>query len=157
MITASPQANGFYKSPGVSASYHPRTPSSSGASSTRRTEKGGTTSPPWSGARGTVGTPDGWTYHAKGLWVTLPNEKGPSMTIVGSSNYTKRSYSLDLEAGALVVTRDEGLKGRLEEERRGLQEFAGRTTRDDLAQVDRRVGFHVRVAMWIVKMVGGAL
>lgn len=79
------------------------------------------------------------------------------MTIVGSSNYTKRSYSLDLEAGALVVTRDEGLKGRLEEERKGLQEFAGRTTRDDLAKVDRRVGFHVRVAMWIVKAVGGAL
>lgn len=157
VITASPQANGFYKSPGVSGLLPPAYTVllRRFLDAAHREGRHDISAMEW--RRGTVGTPDGWTYHAKGLWVTLPNEEGPSMTIVGSSNYTKRSYSLDLEAGALMVTNDEGLKRRLEDERKGLQEYAGRTTRDDLTKVDRRVGFHVRVAMWIVKMVGGAL
>ena len=70
--------------------------------------------------RGVVGEPGGWTYHAKGLWVSLGGEKEPSISIVGSSNYTKRSYSLDLEVGAAIVTSDEGLKRRLREERDGV-------------------------------------
>jgi CDP-diacylglycerol--glycerol-3-phosphate 3-phosphatidyltransferase len=117
--------------------------------------------------RGTVGEPGGWTYHAKGLWVTLPpqrkavnelvEEPGPSVTLVGSSNYTKRSYSLDLEIGAMIVTDDEGLKKKLKEETEWLQKDARVTTQDDLMKVDRRVGFKVRVAMWLVEKLGGAL
>jgi len=44
--------------------------------------------------RGTVGQPGGWTYHAKGLWITLPNEEHPSLTFVGSSNYTSVATAL---------------------------------------------------------------
>lgn len=51
--------------------------------------------------------------------------------MVGSSNYTKRSYGLDLEVGVLIVTGDEGLKGRLGEERDGLGEWAKMMKRDD--------------------------
>ena len=80
-----------------------------------------------------------------------------SMSVVGSSNYTKRSYGLDLEVGVVVVTGDEGLKGRLREERDGLGEWAGKVGMDDFLATERRVGWHVRVAMWIVKVVGGAL
>ncbi|SPO06876.1 probable phosphatidylglycerophosphate synthase PEL1 [Cephalotrichum gorgonifer] len=158
VITASPQANGFYGSPGPSGLLPP-------AYTVllrrfldavhRSGRTGDISATEW--RRGTVGEPGGWTYHAKGLWVTLPREENPSMTIVGSSNYTKRSYSLDLEVGALIVTKDEGLKRRLGDEKAALGEFASPVTRDDLTKVDRRVGFHVRVAMWIVKMVGGAL
>jgi CDP-diacylglycerol--glycerol-3-phosphate 3-phosphatidyltransferase len=107
--------------------------------------------------RGTVGEPGGWTYHAKGLWVSLNEEKEPSISIVGSSNYTKRSYSLDLETGVAIVTSDEGLKRRLEEERDGLQDYATRIAMDDFCRSERRVGIKVRVAMWIVGLVGGAL
>jgi CDP-diacylglycerol--glycerol-3-phosphate 3-phosphatidyltransferase len=120
--------------------------------------------------KGTVGEPDGMTYHAKGLWVTLPpqlapetgsvspvDEAGPSITVVGSSNYTKRSYSLDLEIGAMVVTGDEGLKARLKQETENLQANATVVTQDDLAKVDRRVGFKVRAALWLVEALGGAL
>lgn len=107
--------------------------------------------------RGTVGEPDGWTYHAKGLWITLPKEEHPSLTFVGSSNYTKRSYSLDLEVGALVVTEDEALKKRLGEETQWLQKDAKPISREDLRQTERRVSWNVRLAMWIVEMVGGAL
>ena len=107
--------------------------------------------------KGTVNEPGGWTYHAKGIWITLPKEEDPSITLVGSSNYTKRSYSLDLEANTLIVTRNPGLQRRLGDEERWLQEYAKPMTRDDYAKTERRVGLHVRVAMWLVTVLGGAL
>lgn len=107
--------------------------------------------------RGTVGQPGGWTYHAKGLWATLPKEEYPSLTFVGSSNYTKRSYSLDIEIGALVVTSDQELKRKLGEETEWLQKYSRGVSREDLRRTERRVGWNVRLAMWIVEMVGGAL
>lgn len=112
--------------------------------------------------KGTVGEPGGWTYHAKGLWVTfLKNGKvdtpGPSITVVGSSNYTKRSYSLDLEVGALVVTEDNELKKKLRAEVEGLQQNATAIGREELRSGERKVSLKVRMAMWIVSIVGGAL
>ena len=168
VITASPWANGFYGSAGISgllpAAYtllsrrFLRKVSMFGKDQAIELKE-------W--RRGTVGEPGGWTYHAKGLWVTLPPQKdeagnvveeaGPSVTLVGSSNYTKRSYSLDLEVGAMIVTGDEKLKERLKEETEWLQKDAQITTRDDLMKVNRRVGLKVRIALWIVEKLGGAL
>lgn len=82
---------------------------------------------------------------------------GATITFIGSSNYTKRSYSLDLEANALIVTENEGLKQRLADEQRRLMETSTITTRDDFARTERRVGFKVRAAMAIVRLGGGAL
>lgn len=82
------------------------------------------------------------------------DEEGPSITVVGSSNYTKRSYSLDLEVGALVVTEDQGLKAKLKKEVEGLERDARAVkSREELG----RVPWSVRVAMWVVGVVGGAL
>jgi CDP-diacylglycerol--glycerol-3-phosphate 3-phosphatidyltransferase len=89
--------------------------------------------------------------------VTLPKEENPSICLIGSSNYTSRSYSLDIEANTLIVTRNADLQRRLGEEEKWLQEHASPITRDDYAKTERRVGLHVRIAMWIVKAVGGAL
>ena len=168
VITASPWANGFYGSAGISGML----PAAYTLLSRRFLRRVATAGKgpsvqlkEW--RRGTVGEPDGWTYHAKGLWVTLPpqldvanditDEPGPSVTLVGSSNYTKRSYSLDLEIGAMIVTGDEGLKKKLKEETEWLQRDAQVTTQDDLMKVERRVGFKVRMAMWMVEKLGGAL
>lgn len=169
VITASPWANGFYGSPGVSgmlpAAYtllsrrFLRTVANAGKEDQIQLKE-------W--RKGTVGEPGGMTYHAKGLWVTLPpqsgtesgslvDEAGPSVTVVGSSNYTKRSYSLDLEIGAMVVTGDDKLKARLKKEAESLEADATVTTQDDLAKVDRRVGLKVRLALWLVEALGGAL
>ena len=176
VITASPWANGFYGSAGISgmlpAAYtllsrrFLRNVASAGRESSIQLKE-------W--RRGTVGEPGGWTYHAKGLWVTLPppssslsspqdldmetpeTPAGPSITLIGSSNYTKRSYSLDLEIGALVVTGDTDLQRKYKEETEWLQRDAVVTTQDDLMKVDRRVGFKVRIAMWLVEKLGGAL
>ncbi|KAI9817301.1 MAG: CDP-diacylglycerol--glycerol-3-phosphate 3-phosphatidyltransferase [Thelocarpon impressellum] len=158
VVTASPWANGFYGSAGVSGLL----PSAYTLLVRRFLEVVGRAGKEaqievkeW--RRGTVGEPGGWTYHAKGLWVTVPGEADPSITLVGSSNYTKRSYSLDLEVNALVVTRDEGLRRRLGQEQEWLQEHATPVGIDDFIKTDRRVGITVRVAMWIVSLLGGAL
>lgn len=180
VITASPWANGFYGSAGISgmlpAAYtllsrrFLRNVASAGRESSIELKE-------W--RRGTVGEQGGWTYHAKGIWVTLPPVpaspspfpqqrlregeenpevvSGPSVTLIGSSNYTKRSYSLDLEIGALVVTGDKELQRKYKEETEWLQRDAVVVTKDDLMKVERRVGLKVRVAMWLVEKLGGAL
>jgi CDP-diacylglycerol---glycerol-3-phosphate 3-phosphatidyltransferase len=158
VITASPWANGFYGSKGVSGLLPPAYTllSRRFLEGVQRAGRGGAiTLKEW--RKGTVGEPEGWTYHAKGLWVTLPNDVHPSMTLVGSSNYTKRSYSLDLEVNTLIVTKDEDLKRRLGAEQAWLQEHAKEVGIDDFAKIDRRVGLRVRIAMWIVTLLGGAL
>lgn len=158
VITASPLANGFYKSPGVSGLL----PDAYTLLARRfvhavhkHQREDSTVLREW--RKGTVGEPGGWTYHAKGLWITLPGEETPSISLIGSSNYTKRSYSLDLEANALIVTENEGLKKRLAEEQQWLKEHTSIVTRDDFAKADRRVGLKVRIAMMIVQLLGGAL
>lgn len=158
VLAASPWANGFYGSPGVSGML-PAAYTHLAASFLHRVAKNnrskGIQLKEW--RRGTVNEPDGWTYHAKGLWITPPGEQGPSLTIIGSSNYTKRSYGLDLEVGAVVVTREEQLKRKLREEIDWLQKDANVTTLDDLKEIERRVGLQVRSAMWLVEKLGGAL
>ncbi len=158
VVAASPWANGFYGSKGVSGllpagyTYLARrfldTVSRRGLGENIAVKE-------W--RRGTVNTPGGWSYHAKGIWITLPGQQNPSISLVGSSNYTKRSYSLDLEANALIVTQNPDLQRRLGEEEKWLQDYATEMTLDDYAKTERRVGLHVRVAMWIVTLVGGAL
>jgi CDP-diacylglycerol---glycerol-3-phosphate 3-phosphatidyltransferase len=158
VITAAPEANGFYKSPGVSGLLPEAYTylAHRFLKAVQQHQRGSEIAlKEW--RRGTVGQPDGWTYHAKGLWITLPGEPGPSLALVGSSNYTKRSYSLDLEANALILTENESLQKRLGEEQQWLQEHAVAVNRDDFARTDRRVSFRARVAMWIVSLVGGAL
>lgn len=158
VVTASPWANGFYGSKGVSGLL----PSAYTLLARRFLEAvqragraGQIELREW--RHGTVGQPGGWTYHAKGLWVTLPGEEHPSITLVGSSNYTKRSYSLDLEMNVLVLTRNDRLQRRLAHEQKVLLRHARKVELDDLRTTERRVGLHVRIAMWIVSLVGGAL
>ena len=168
VITASPWANGFYGSPGISGML-PAAYTLLSRRFLRQVEAAGKTDAiqlkEW--RKGTVGEPGAFTYHAKGIWITLPpqinsegrieEESGPSVTLVGSSNYTKRSYSLDLEIGALVITGDENLKRRLKAEVDWLQKDATVTTQDDLMKIDRRVGARVRASLWLVERLGGAL
>lgn len=184
VLTASPFANGFYNSPGISGLL----PAAYSHLSLRflqavRKAKGNIRLREW--RRGTVGEKDGWTYHAKGLWITLlqaprmhqsshfkpgatapprvpsveamSGEAGPSAMVIGSSNYTNRSYGLDLEVGALVVTSDEGLRRQWKIEEEALAEQSREVGEEELKSPQRRVGWRVRAAMWIVKLVGGSL
>ncbi|KAF2718339.1 hypothetical protein K431DRAFT_287733 [Polychaeton citri CBS 116435] len=158
VVAASPWANGFYGSKGVSGML-PSAYTYLARSFLKAVQQVGLDDrivvKEW--RKGTVNEPEGWTYHAKGVWLTLPREQNPSVSLIGSSNYTKRSYSLDLEANAMIVTNNTDLQRRLGEEEKWLQEHAKQMTRDDYATNERRVGLHVRIAMWIVTLVGGAL
>lgn len=158
VIAASPWANGFYGSKGVSGML-PAAYTLLGRRFLTSVQSAGLadkiTLKEW--RKGTVNEPNGWTYHAKGIWVTLQGHPGPCVSLIGSSNYTKRSYSLDLEANALVVTSNEGLMKRLKEEETWLQEYATKVDQGTFEKTERRVGLHVRIAMWIVTLVGGAL
>ena len=117
--------------------------------------------------RGTVGQQDGWTYHAKGIWVTFPPgdsentntsaDTHPSLTVVGSSNYTKRSYELDLESNVIIVTSDPTLRKRLGEEVAWLSEYAKPVDLSEFDKEDRKVSLSVRLSMWVVRVLGGAL
>lgn len=158
VITASPWANGFYGSKGISGllpgaytlllrRFMRRVEARKKQARIRLLE--------W--RRGTVGELGGWTYHAKGIWIGQGEENGPCATVIGSSNYTKRSYQLDLEVGAVIVTNNADLKQRLGAEVQNLQRHAKVTELAELEGGERRVGIRVRVAMWLVKILGGAL
>ena len=162
VLTASPLANGFYNSSGVSrllpAAY---THLSLRFMQAARRARASIKLREWQ--RGIVGEPNGWTYHAKGVWATFATSAGhgtaagPSATVIGSSNYTTRSYDLDLEVGALVMTKDETLMRTFKREEEALQEWSREIGEKDLASKNRRAGWRVRAAMWIVRVLGGAL
>lgn len=160
ILTASPYANGFFGSKGISGML-PKAYTHLSLVFLKAARGKPIKLREWQ--RGIVGQEGGWTYHAKGLWVTLPSsapqtqEQGPSATLIGSSNYTTRSYGLDLEVGAMVVTSDEGLKRKWKREEEMLLEHTRAVGEEDLGRKERKATWRVRVAMWIVGAVGGAL
>ncbi|XP_070172453.1 CDP-diacylglycerol--glycerol-3-phosphate 3-phosphatidyltransferase, mitochondrial isoform X2 [Polyergus mexicanus] len=79
----------------------------------------------------------GWTYHAKGLWYTLPDQRKPSLTLIGSSNFGYRSVNRDLETQIAVVTKNEKLQNALHEEQTRLFSCAKPATRKTFLQQDR--------------------
>ncbi|KAF2750246.1 CDP-diacylglycerol-glycerol-3-phosphate 3-phosphatidyltransferas-like protein [Sporormia fimetaria CBS 119925] len=171
VLTAHPYANGFYGSKGVSGML-PDAYTHLAKMFLKRVRYEGLdkniTLKEWQ--RGKVNEEGGWTYHAKGLWITFPTssdassppappEKGedPSLTVIGSSNYTKRSYQLDLEANVIIATSDPGLRRRLGEEVQWLGEYAKKVDESDFEIPERKVSLHVRLSMWLVRVLGGAL
>lgn len=168
VLTAHPHANGFYGSKGVSGML-PDAYTHLAKSFLRKVKHEGLAESivlkEWK--KGMVGQEGGWTYHAKGLWVTFPSsssspsseadKEDPSLTVIGSSNYTKRSYELDLEANVVIATSDPGLRRRLGEEVKWLGEHAKKVDEKEFEKPERKVGMNVRMAMWAVRVLGGAL
>lgn len=184
VLTAHPHANGFYGSKGVSgmlpdaythlAKMFLRKVKYEGLSERVKLKE-------W--RFGKVNEEGGWTYHAKGLWVSFPrtsegsragepsgasehtatsateqdSQEDPSLTVIGSSNYTKRSYELDLEANVIIATSDPGLRRRLGEEVKWLNEHAKPVSEAEFEKPERKVSLSVRLSMWAVRVLGGAL
>lgn len=132
LITASMKANSFYKSSGASY-YIPEAylliAKKFLEEITRRGKNNLIKLFEWQ--NGVVNTPGGWSYHAKGIWISVPEEDVPSITVVGSSNYTRRAYSLDLESNAVIITKDADLKKRMKAEIDNLLVHAQELTLDD--------------------------
>jgi CDP-diacylglycerol--glycerol-3-phosphate 3-phosphatidyltransferase len=171
VLTAHPYANGFFGSKGVSGML-PDAYTHLAKMFLKKVRHEGLdeniTLKEWQ--RGKVNEQGGWTYHAKGLWITFPSspsadaeptppapDEDPSLTVIGSSNYTKRSYELDLEANVIIATSDPGLRRRLGEEVKWLGEYAKKVDEEEFEKPERKVSVGVRLSMWLVRVLGGAL
>lgn len=119
VLTASPKANGFYESKGVSKHI------------------------PWAyslleekfyrNARANnlielrEYSNQDWTFHAKGLWSFSPNF---AITQIGSSNYGYRSAERDLENQLTLITKNSGLIKELENEAEQLFKYGTLVSED---------------------------
>ncbi|KAF6069135.1 hypothetical protein FOB64_003483 [Candida albicans] len=178
VITASPKANSFYKSPGVSY-YLPQAYLLFAKQFLQKVRDLGKSAliTVYEWQKGIVNTPGGWSYHAKGLWITAPGEDEPSITVIGSSNYTKRAYSCDLESNAIIITKDKDLKMKMKHEIDNLMENVHELKLEDFSpklesqvngdaetesvdepkysvEEDRKISYGVHLA---VKLLGGRL
>jgi CDP-diacylglycerol--glycerol-3-phosphate 3-phosphatidyltransferase len=155
MVTGAPQATSFYGTAGLTG-YIPAafTPEArrflKGVEENHREHQVQLLE--WQRGRGDM--PGGWTYHAKGLWVAKSAEEDPCMTIVGSSNYGERSFALDLEQDAFIVTKNVDLKKRIGDEERRILEHARRVTREELSTGDRKTGLLVFILLWLIRLIG---
>ncbi|ORX53999.1 hypothetical protein DM01DRAFT_1335850 [Hesseltinella vesiculosa] len=145
-LTASPEANGFYRSRGVSRFLPPAYTyierqfydqvNRSGKQDSIRIEE--------------YNRP-GWTYHAKGLWAYLRDQSLPSLTMIGSPNFGHRSSHRDLEAQSVIVTSNTSLQEALHKEVEQLHEYSTIVSKETFAQPDRRVPHGVKIAAKLVK------
>ncbi|XGW02754.1 hypothetical protein V3C99_014631 [Haemonchus contortus] len=121
IVTAAPKANGFFGAAGLSG-YVPSMYS-------------------WY-------CRDGWTFHAKGLWVEEPLR---TATLIGSSNFGYRSVHRDLEAQVLLVTSNEHLRSQLKDERTRLFDYASTLDGTALRRVDHHIPAVVRILSRFVR------
>lgn len=157
IITASPESNSFYKSKGISY-YLPDAYVYNCQLFLQKLEKHSKQNGSdvkdrlkmYEWQNGIVNTPNGWSYHAKGLWITPPKEDTPCITVIGSSNYTKRSYGLDLETNALVITKDEELRSAMKGEVDNLMKHTSEVQLKDFTEGKRKVSYGVKVATKIL-------
>lgn len=137
VITAAPEANGFYKSKGVSGLL-PAAYSQLSMNFLDEVIKREKQVDLFEWKNGIVNTPQGWSYHAKGIWITNPGETNPFMTVIGSSNYTRRAYTHDLESNVLLVTKDPELQEGLQSEIDNLKRHTTKMDRKDFEREDRK-------------------
>ncbi|KAG2350074.1 hypothetical protein BDR05DRAFT_995015 [Suillus weaverae] len=67
---------------------------------------------------------DGWTYHAKGIWLSPSVDSLPVLTLFGSTNLNSRSANLDTELSFVMATSSDDLRQKLQEEIQGLHRWA---------------------------------
>ena len=148
IVCASPEANGFFQSPGFSYYIPPAytyLERKFYEEIVRRGRSDGIELKEWKR--------DGWTYHAKGVWLspaaTDKGEEGsdPYITLVGSTNYGNRSAVRDIEVNLAVQTQSKELREALGREIRNIKQYATDKVDEQLfKRKDRHVGWVNRLA-----------
>ncbi|KAF7979602.1 hypothetical protein HWV62_41918 [Athelia sp. TMB] len=150
IIAASPKANGFYGSSGLSG----RIPDGYTLLEQRFMRAVESSGRKWSQSSGKGvqlhlwSKPD-WTYHAKGIWLSPTPNSAPVATLFGSTNLNSRSANLDTELSFMMLTSSEALRNKLHQEVQALRQHAGPWTGGE-----RQVPLMTRA---IVGIVGGML
>ncbi|KAI9338885.1 hypothetical protein BD770DRAFT_422442 [Pilaira anomala] len=144
-LTASPEANGFFNSKGVSRFLPP---------AYTYIEKKFYKQVKSMKRQNDISIEEykrpGWTYHAKGLWVKF-NDGLPYITMIGSPNFGQRSSERDLEAQAMVITENKDLRNALHKEVGLLHKHSQIVSNETFAKVDRQVPYGVKIATAFVK------
>ncbi|KIL00082.1 hypothetical protein PAXRUDRAFT_822030 [Paxillus rubicundulus Ve08.2h10] len=65
-----------------------------------------------------------WTYHAKGIWLSPSQDSHPVLTLFGSTNLNSRSANLDTELSFVMMTSSKALRQTLHEEVCALRQWA---------------------------------
>lgn len=91
-----------------------------------------------------------------GIWITPPHVRNPVVTLIGSSNFTRRSDQLDLESTCVVITRDSRLQSSLADEIEHLRKFAEETSVEKLNGMVEEGGWRREIAVraWVALVVG---
>ncbi|KAG0226542.1 CDP-diacylglycerol--glycerol-3-phosphate 3-phosphatidyltransferase [Actinomortierella wolfii] len=94
---------------------------------------------------------NGWTYHAKGLWIYPPQSQLPVVSTIGSPNFGYRSLVRDLEAQLFVVTKNRSLQEKLNKELANLRQRTTAVTDATFQAPDRAVPNWVKGASQIIR------
>ncbi|KJA16189.1 hypothetical protein HYPSUDRAFT_148068 [Hypholoma sublateritium FD-334 SS-4] len=107
IVAASPKANGFYGSKGISG----RIPEGYTLHEKRFMQAVSKAGRLWKGPSATEGQgvllteweKPGWTYHAKGIWLSPAPSAPPVLTLFGSTNLNSRSAHIDTELSFFMI------------------------------------------------------
>ncbi|TIA79802.1 hypothetical protein E3P78_03003 [Wallemia ichthyophaga] len=145
IIAASPDANGFLGSRGVSGRIpeaYTHLMSKFYTSSIKHHRHNSLQLKEW--------RRNGWTYHCKGLWIRNEKSADDAMaTLIGSSNLSGRSSNLDLELSFLLMTSSGELKKRLQGEVEELNSCSTEVSEKTFKQPQRKVSLFTRFLLWM--------
>ncbi|XP_074870535.1 CDP-diacylglycerol--glycerol-3-phosphate 3-phosphatidyltransferase, mitochondrial isoform X2 [Carettochelys insculpta] len=94
---------------------------------------------------------NGWTFHAKGLWLYLAGSSLPCLTLIGSPNFGYRSVHRDLEAQVAIVTENHDLQLQLHQEQEQLYLRSGVVSASTFEQPSRYVKLWVKLVTPLIK------
>lgn len=126
IIAASPKANGFYGSGGLSGLIPEGYTllEKRFMSAVRAASRLSSNVPDYHNISLKEWERDGWTYHAKGIWLSPSIDSLPVLTLFGSTNLNSRSANLDTELSFVMATSSDDLRQKLQEEIQGLHRWA---------------------------------
>ncbi|KAF9444461.1 CDP-diacylglycerol-glycerol-3-phosphate 3-phosphatidyltransferase [Macrolepiota fuliginosa MF-IS2] len=142
IVAAGPKANGFFGSGGISGripegyTYHEK-------SFMRAVRKAGrlwreAASGNFKGIQLSEWDRPGWTYHAKGIWLSSSSKSLPILTLFGSTNLNSRSSHLDTELSFVMVVPSR--HGRAPEEETSSSQAIVDANPDALTSIERASG-----------------
>lgn len=150
IVAASPLANGFYGSAGVSG----HIPAGYTLLEQRFWSRVRSAGRAWSGDSGVQLSEwerPGWTYHAKGMWLSPARTGLPNVSLFGSTNLSSRSAHLDSELSFALLTENDELRHRLRDELASIRSHSRVVDESTWSTPSRRVGLTTKLLVALVQ------